>query len=266
MPERGQEEMATLREARITPWTRQTRRPRGPRPSISIVLALIVIGALGHAQAWSADRLTAPASEVSVIDGDTIQIRGSIVQLYGIDAPELGQRCYYDGVWARCGLNAAFELRKLIQSEHAPVHCRPVPRAEGNAAQVCLVGQVDVAHNLLESGYAVISGDTSEGYREAEASARRAGLGLWHSEFIPPAEWRAGVRLPDEPGPEKDPCPVKAVSSATGNRFYYVPTDDAYHTVEVDGSTGGRLFCSDEQARQAGWRREGEAPTGTTVR
>ncbi|MDH3595759.1 MAG: hypothetical protein OEM93_13015, partial [Rhodospirillales bacterium] len=51
--------------------------------------------------------------EVSIIDGDTLQIGDRIVHLAGIDAPELGQRCLIEEKSWRCGLEAALALRKL---------------------------------------------------------------------------------------------------------------------------------------------------------
>ena len=53
--------------------------------------------------------------------------------------------------------------------------------------------------------------------------------------------------------------------SADGDRLYYVPTDQAYQSVAVELSKGDRFFCSDEQARQAGWRREGQTPVEETA-
>ncbi len=39
----------------------------------------------------------------SVIDGDTIEIHGRRIRLYGIDAPESGQSCEANGGTYRCG-------------------------------------------------------------------------------------------------------------------------------------------------------------------
>ena len=47
------------------------------------------------------------AERLSVIDGDTLQVDGDVVQLYGIDAPELGQLCESDGRLWHCGMEAA---------------------------------------------------------------------------------------------------------------------------------------------------------------
>ena len=94
-----------------------------------------------------------PAQHVSVIDGDTLQVDGRIVQLFGIDAPELGQSCFHDGSWYQCGLTAAFELQKLIKLENATVTCAPPPQSARASTEVCQVGDMDAARVLLEGGY-----------------------------------------------------------------------------------------------------------------
>lgn len=236
------------------------RRFSGRLAVLVAALVLALAGEIGAHRTTSSTEMpaTMSARHVTVIDGDTIQLGGAIVQLYGIDAPELGQRCYHDLKWSHCGLDAAYELHKLINVEHTPVTCRPAEGEADPSLRVCSVGTIDFAHVLLKSGYAVTAADTTEGYREAEAEARAAGLGLWHSQFVPPADWRAGRRLPNE-NPSEDPaCPIKAVIGDGGLRIYHVPTDAVYQSVTVDPAKGERFFCSDEEARDAGWHRLGE--------
>jgi endonuclease YncB( thermonuclease family) len=42
-----------------------------------------------------------------VVDGDTLEIRGTKIRLYGIDTPESGQLCRWTGKDYRCGWQAA---------------------------------------------------------------------------------------------------------------------------------------------------------------
>ena len=49
-----------------------------------------------------------------VVDGDTIEIKDQKIRLWGIDAPELAQRCTEDGAVYPCGLDAAHALAKQI--------------------------------------------------------------------------------------------------------------------------------------------------------
>lgn len=227
---------------------------------VGLVMLVIAAAGLVVRVGWMPAGLASTGDPpVSVIDGDTIQVDGKIVQLYGIDAPELGQMCRHDQTWFHCGLDAAFDLNKLIGLEASALHCAPPDSGPSDDTMVCTVGHVDVAHVLLSSGYVVATAAAGAHYLEAEHAARDAQLGLWHSDFVPPADWRAGERLPGGPAPEAGPCPIKAVVSPGGQHDYYVPTDKNYDSVAVDPSKGDRRFCSDEDARKAGWIRPGQS-------
>lgn len=66
------------------------------------------------------------AGRATVIDGDTIEIRGKGVRFDGIDAPESAQLCTdQNGKSVRCGARSAEALASyLIQSQ--PTNCRVV--------------------------------------------------------------------------------------------------------------------------------------------
>ncbi len=53
------------------------------------------------------------AGRATVIDGDTLEIRGRRVRLHGIDAPATGQTCRRHGAPWDCGRAAAELLREL---------------------------------------------------------------------------------------------------------------------------------------------------------
>lgn len=59
--------------------------------------------------------------------------------------------------------------------------------------------------------------------------------------------------------PEKTPnvadCPIKGNVSAKGEKIYHVPGGGYYVRTEVDESAGERWFCTEEEARAAGWRK-----------
>ena len=108
---------------------------------------------------------------------------------------------------------------------------------------------------MLVGGYATALDAASPGYHVAEATAKEANLGIWHMDFIRPADWRAGQRLPAEKTAGENTCKVKGVITATGARVYYVPTDQGYDSIVFDPAFGGELMCSEELARLDGWRR-----------
>lgn len=198
-----------------------------------------------------------PSGAISVVDGNTIQVGGEIFPLYGIDAPELGQLCIDDQKWIRCGITAAFELRKLLKFD-APLECEPAPLNPRRF--ICFAAHTDVALVLLKGGYVVAAPQSGPAYREAESQARAGNLGLWHMTFVPPWDWRNGKHLPGEAEVEATRCPIKGVIEQNGRKIYYVPTDPAYKEVDVDTSAGEQIFCSVDDAETAGWRRPHAVP------
>jgi endonuclease YncB( thermonuclease family) len=223
-----------------------------PPLAIALALAAIILGA--RFTAVPASEVVHPVSDLLVIDGDTVEIAGEIVRLFGIEAPELGQRCLHDGVWTHCGLDAAFELKKLVGISQSPLKCSPVASRDSTTTAICMLGKTDIAHALLFGGYVRATDDASPAYKEAEAEASRAGLGLWHSQFVDPLDWRAGERLPGYSDATQDPCPIKAIITGNGQHVFYVPTDPDYNAVEVDPMKGDQRYCSVDLAHAAGWQ------------
>jgi endonuclease YncB( thermonuclease family) len=216
------------------------------------LIALLIIGPLG----WTTVSHHGSSGDVAVIDGDTLQIGDSVVQLYGIDAPELGQMCDADGQPHSCGVEAALALRKLISMAGQPLHCKPwhdgeTADATGARVEVCEIGSQDVARVLLLGGHGMAPPQSFPDYVEAEKQARQGSLGIWHTTLEPPWEWRDGARLPSE----RVACNVLGITDAQGRRFYYVPTDPNYNELTLDPARGDVSFCSDEDARSAGWQR-----------
>lgn len=230
----------------------------------------LVIGALASGPA-SGQESASPRQGIRVIDGDTLEIDGRLVQLYGIDAPELGQMCDRgDDLW-ECGREAALYLHKLVSFGGPPVQCEPwgEPGAPGAEAAtdtevvvgICQIGPKELGLTMVHNGYAVALPDSFPEYREAEALARQATLGLWKGHFVLPWEWREGRGTEIGASDWVRKCPIKAVFGSAGEQIYYVPTDQEYAEVTVDLERGEKMLCSDEEARAAGWGRP-HPPTG----
>ncbi len=203
---------------------------------------------------------------VGVIDGDTLEIDGHAVQLYGIDAPELGQYCERAGdLWA-CGAEAARFLKDTVQFEGPPVECSPWGKepADNGSSEiiigVCQVGPKGVGLTMVQNGYAAALPDSFPDYKEAEEQARQAKLGIWRGDFVPPWEWRAGKSAEVRAGDWVRTCNVKGALGPAGEQIDYMPTDQGYDDVTIDPAKGERSFCSDEEARAAGWTRPRDTP------
>lgn len=50
-------------------------------------------------------------------------------------------------------------------------------------------------------------------------------------------------------------CNIKGNVSTQGERIYHVPGQKYYNDTRISRSHGERWFCSEEEARAAGWRR-----------
>lgn len=50
-------------------------------------------------------------------------------------------------------------------------------------------------------------------------------------------------------------CDIKGNVSTRGERIYHVPGQKYYDDTRISASHGERWFCSEAEARAAGWRR-----------
>jgi hypothetical protein len=68
-----------------------------------------------------------------------------------------------------------------------------------------------------------------------------------------------GIIAATEFGPMLVGCPIKGnISKNTGERIYHVPGQEYYARTRIDWLfSGERWFCSEADARLAGWRKAG---------
>jgi len=219
----------------------------------SLILAVLLAPlTLGWVTA-NADGITGVAS---VIDGDTLDIHSQRIRLHGIDAPESGQFCEKDGKQYRCGQRAALALADKIG--RATVRCeqRDIDRYKRIVA-VCNLGNLDLNAWMVRQGWAIAYRQYSRDYVDHESAAQAEKTGIWAGRFINPSRWRRGDRLAVESAkePAATSCQIKGNISRSGERTYHVPGGRDYGPTRIDESKGERWFCSEDEARKAGWRR-----------
>ncbi|MGY8635813.1 thermonuclease family protein [Bradyrhizobium sp. 14AA] len=137
----------------------------------------------------------------SILDGDTLEIHGTRIRLWGIDAPEGSQLCRgEDSLPYRCGAKAANELDAFIA--HRPVSCEPVGRdVYGRIVATCSVGGVDLGDWLVRGGLAFDWPRYSKGkYDSAQREADHAGRGVWAGSYVVPWLYRACIKEGGRPG------------------------------------------------------------------
>lgn len=251
---------------------------------LPIVIVLGIIAAANFAaRGWAFVNLKVPSITTSsaspagqtlvgratVIDGDTIEIAGQRIRFNGIDAPESAQRCQTaSGKSYACGWDAANALDEFLAASR-PVTCQffdwdQYGRFVGNCTRAD--GQ-SVQEWLVANGHALDWPRYSTGaFAALEASARQARRGIWQGEFQKPWAWRAAQRgqtAPSEaiPSPsfaivgQSAGCNIKGNISGKGERIYHVPGQKYYDRTKISESKGERWFCSEDEARAAGWRK-----------
>ena len=214
-----------------------------------IFALLVAVATIGTAAARS------PIVGVaSVIDGDTLEIHGQRIRLHGIDAPESGQFCEKDGKQYRCGQQAALALANKIG--RLPIRCEPrdIDRYKRVVA-ICRLGEEDLNGWMVRHGWAIAYRQYSRDYVNDERVARTAKAGIWAERFIEPSKWRRGDRLQATEKPSATSCQIKGNISQKGKRIYHIPGGRYYEATRVDDSRGERWFCSEDEARKAGWPR-----------
>ena len=134
----------------------------------------------------------AAIAAILVWDGDSLEIDGAQIRLWGVDAPELAQTCERpDGrLWA-CGAAAKAALVEMFAGQ--PVECQARGRDHyGRTVARCSAGPVrDIGAEMVRRGLAMDSTRYSGGaYAGEERAARKARRGIWNGSFIEPWKWR----------------------------------------------------------------------------
>lgn len=250
-----------------------------------IVLAGMIIGYAGPAPAEP--DLVLSGAVIRVVDGDTVDVRLSSgpvrVRLYGIDTPERTQPF---------GMASAAYLATMIKGQQ--VQLLPVAQdAYDRIVGVLYLGDVNVDAELVRTGHAwafrrylgALADDAA--YCRLEGRARDSGSGLWSlpaGDRVPPWEYRAarrpgrhvsadysnetvekciaamaGGRPADQAKAatsttSRPGCLIKGNINSRGERIYHSPGLPSYAATRINEAAGERWFCSEREARLAGWR------------
>lgn len=184
------------------------------------------------------------------VDGDTLEVAGQKVRLFGVDAPELDQTCERGGRRWACGVAAREALAGIVGRKRLVCEVREVDRY-GRAVAVCQAGGADVGALMVRQGMAIAYRRYSGRYVNAENAARDEGLGLWSAEWQEPEAYRHEGRAQAVPDAA---CAIKGNVGAGGKRIYHLPGQADYAATRIDPKKGEGWFCSEAEARAAGFR------------
>lgn len=227
---------------------------------IFAAIALCILPGVAHAEI-----ILGPAR---VAEGDSLEMSGTRIRLFGIDAPEGRQTCKRDGVDWRCGEEAAALLRSLVDGRQVVCTGRDTD-AYGRTVAICKADGLELNHTMVEAGFAVALPQFTDRYADAEAKAQQHRLGMWASEFQRPADYRAANKVQEATIPRPQPAPLSAPRRSArapapysggcaikGNRnrkgqwIYHLPGMPYY-----DATRPEEIFCTEAQAQAAGYRR-----------
>ncbi len=252
------------------------------------IASLLVAACVLLSSAWAGAQSPVLVGRVTeVTDGDTIHVALAsgpiVVRLHSIDTPERSQP------WGQQATAAL--ARRLPQG--AQVTLQPITQDEyDRLVAVVYLDDENLNAWMVQQGHAWAYRrylDDAQ-YCAWEQQARVSGLGIWSlppSKRIAPWEYRkaereqtqivmgstvetetACVAAMNDRGPVTNtvaqpstpagPCRIKGNINDKGDRIYHVPGSDSYERTGISTSRGERWFCTEEEARKAGWR----APRG----
>lgn len=149
--------------------------------SIRILISIAGAAALASSVATRAQTVT---------DGDTLRFGKERVRLWGIDAPEIHQRC--PDRWL-AGIEASRKMRELVNGHDVTCENRGDDRY-GRTIGLCRADGADIQAAMVRSGMAWAFVRYSRDYVSEEAAAKAEGLGVHGHHCEPAWEWRAKRR------------------------------------------------------------------------
>ncbi len=150
-------------------------------------LALVAVALAGLAvMPAKAETVTGTAR---VEEGDRMSVNGVDIRLYGIDAPDEGQRCANRaGVEYDCFTLSRMALERLTEGKTVACELKAAP-AEPRLA-TCRVGTQDLAATMVRAGWALAYRRIAQDYVGFEARAMSHRTGMWGGRVEPPWLWR----------------------------------------------------------------------------
>lgn len=199
---------------------------------------------------------------ISVIDGDTIRIlmdgQEETVRYLLIDTPETNQA---QSGPQPLGPEATAENKRLLESGNVSVELDVGDRYDQYDRLLAYVyaDGTSVQEHLLESGLAriayVFPPNTSklEEFKEAEQLAKDTEIGIWefpgyaHDRGFDEERYGTSSSLQTH-----GDCRIKGNINRSGDKIYHMPHEHSY-----DQTNPEEWFCTEQEARDAGFRSTG---------
>ena len=196
----------------------------------------------------------------NITDGDTIEVDSSAkVRLMGIDAPEYGE-CYYEESKNALELLIQGEYVRLDKDVEAADTFKRLLRYVILPDQGMLEDNILVNNYMLKNGFAKLNlVSPNHRYRStftgSQQQAKETGQGLWTACADELRELKIGD-LPPDPS-----CVIKGnISLKEYGKTYFTPDCPNYNQVKIEFSKKEQYFCTEQQARDAGFAKAATCP------
>lgn len=201
-----------------------------------------------------------------VVDGDTFKAKvGTTVEtvrIIGIDTPETADtrkevQCF--------GKEASARLKSIINGKVVTLVANPAEDKDmyKRLLRYVEVGGKDIGASMIADGYAhsykKYPHPRLDAYNALEKTAREGNKGLWGSCSTSSASSKAAKsnKAVSSAASSKSSCTIKGNISTSGEKIYHVKGCKSYGSTQIDTATGERWFCSESDAKAAGWRKAG---------
>jgi endonuclease YncB( thermonuclease family) len=126
----------------------------------------------------------------SAMEGDVVSVKGTMVRLRGIDAPDPGQICRtLRGVEYDCFSAARAQLQQMLDLGEVTCVAKEQDRNQHHIG-VCRVLGKDLSAAMLVRGWAFAYRSLSTAYGGLEARAQARKAGMWAGRVEAPWLWR----------------------------------------------------------------------------
>ena len=129
------------------------------------------------------------ASEIKIVDGDTIHIDKDKIRFSGIDAPELNQTCLSNNQVIKCGVLSKELLIKKIANKK-PICIKEGVDQYNRILAECFIEQESLSSFLVRNGYAFAYRRYSDKFIKDENFAKENRNGMWSMIFDYPWDFR----------------------------------------------------------------------------
>ena len=237
--------------------------------------------------------VSAPQTElydvVSVVDGDTFKVNYNgeekSVRLIGVNTPETVDprttvECF--GKEASEYLNQLISGKKVrLESDDTQTNVDKYNRL----LRYVYLDDLDVSMSIISNGYGYeytynVPYNKQTDYKNAQKEAERNKRGLWAdgacseeksdtktgTSSTSSSSSSSAVAAPSSNNTSSSTssssssstttnCLIKGNINSKGEKIYHVPGQKYYNATKIDTRYGEKWFCSEEEARAAGWRK-----------